>query len=202
MIDPTVFIHPTALIENDRIGARTRVYAFVHILSGAVIGADCKINDFCFIEGDVVLGDRVTVKCGNYLWNGLRVEDDVFLGPNVVYTNDITPRSNQPPEKFEQIRIGKGSSIGANSVLKGGITIGSYAMVGMGSVVTRDVPDHALVYGNPARVHGYVCRCGEKLSPWARGGKDLYRCSCGERYRLGRNKKIVMVRNPDRKKRT
>jgi len=196
MIDPTAFIHPNALVENNEIGARTRVYAFVHILPGAVIGADCNINDLCFIEGDVVLGDRVTVKCGNYLWDGLRVEDDVFLGPNVVYTNDITPRSKRYPEKFEQIRIQKGASIGANSVLRGGITIGSYAMIGMGSVVTKNVPDHALVYGTPARLHGYVCRCGEKLTRSGRG-KDLYQCPCGESYRLDGNKKIVIEKSRD-----
>jgi acetyltransferase-like isoleucine patch superfamily enzyme len=184
MIDPTAFIHPSAIIENDNIGPRTRIYAFVHILQGACIGADCNINDHCFIEGDVVLGDRVTVKCGNHLWDGLRVEDDAFLGPNVVYTNDIMPRSKQYPEKFEQIHIQKGASIGANSVLKGGITIGRYAMIGMGSVVTRDVRSHALVYGNPARMHGYVCCCGEKLTSRDSGRKNLYECPCGKSYYL------------------
>ena len=197
MIDPTAFIHPTALVENSEIGARTRVYAFVHILPGAVIGADCNINDHCFVEGDVVIGDRVTVKCGNYLWDGLRVEDDAFLGPNVVYTNDIFPRSKRYPGKFQQIRIRKGASLGANSVLKGGITIGQYAMVGMGSVVTRDVPDHALVYGNPARMHGYVCRCGEKLSRVEPGGDDLYRCSCGESYRIDPEKGVMVPKDHD-----
>lgn len=187
MIDPTTFIHPSAIVENDSIGPRTRVYAFVHILAGAVIGADCNINDHCFIEGDVVLGDRVTVKCGNYLWDGLRVEDDVFLGPNVVYTNDMTPRSKRYPDAFEQIVIRRGASIGANSVLRGGITIGRYVLVGMGSVVTGDIPDHALVYGNPARAHGYVCRCGQTLQPEKSGGADLYRCGCGERYRRDPN---------------
>ncbi|HUV36396.1 MAG TPA: acyltransferase [Patescibacteria group bacterium] len=184
MIDPTAFIHPTAIVENDSIGPRTRIYAFVHILAGAVIGADCNINDHCFIEGDVVLGDRVTVKCGNYLWDGLRVEDDAFLGPNVVYTNDITPRSRRYPDAFEKIVIGRGASIGANSVLGGGVTIGQYALVGMGSVVTKDIPAHALVYGNPARMHGYVCRCGLTLQQEEPGGEDLFRCSCGARYRL------------------
>jgi acetyltransferase-like isoleucine patch superfamily enzyme len=196
MIDPTAFIHKTAIVENDHIGARTRIYAFVHILQGARIGADCNINDHCFIEGDVVLGDRVTVKCGNYLWDGLRVEDDAFLGPNVVYTNDITPRSKRYPEKFEQILIEKGASIGANSVLKGGITIGRYAMVGMGSVVTEDVPSHALVYGNPARMHGYVCRCGEKLAPRESSGKEIYECGCGESYYLDSDNNLIAADRP------
>jgi acetyltransferase-like isoleucine patch superfamily enzyme len=184
MIDPTSVIHPTAIVECEDVGPRTRVYAFVHILAGAVIGADCNINDHCFIEGDVVLGDRVTVKCGNYLWNGLRVADDVFLGPNVVYTNDRAPRSKRYPERFEPIVIGHGASIGANCVIGGGITIGRYALVGMGSVVTRDVPDHALVYGNPARLRGYVCRCGGKLAPERAGEMAQFRCACGMRYRL------------------
>jgi acetyltransferase-like isoleucine patch superfamily enzyme len=184
MIDPSAFIHPPAIVENDDVGPRTRIYAFVHILPGAVIGSDCNINDHCLIEGGVVLGDRVTVKCGNYLWDGLRVEDDVFLGPNVVYTNDITPRSRARPVEFERIVIEKGASIGANSVLKGGITIGRYALIGMGAVVTRSVPPHALVYGNPARPHGYVCRCGLKLGAKETGEPVHFRCSCGLRYNL------------------
>lgn len=193
MIDPTASIHPSAIVENDSVGPRTRIYAFVHILAGAVIGADCNINDHCFIEGDVVLGDRVTVKCGNYLWDGLRVGDDVFLGPNVVYTNDITPRSKRRPEAFERIVIEQGASIGANSVLRGGITIGRYALVGMGSVVTRDVPAHALVYGNPAAAHGYVCRCGRTLQPDPAGGAELLRCGCGARYRRDPDAGLHMV---------
>ena len=184
MNESSVYIHPSALVENEEIGSGTRIYSFVHILPGAVIGTECNINDHCFIEGDVVLGDRVTVKCGNYLWNGLRVEDDVFLGPNVVYTNDINPRSKQYPEYFEQIRILRGASIGANSVLKGGITIGEYAMVGMGAVVTKNVPDYGLVYGNPARMHGYVCRCGGKLKKKQSTKNELYSCPCGKSYEL------------------
>lgn len=197
MIDPTAFIHPGAIVENDAIGPRTRIYAFVHILAGAVIGADCNINDHCFIEGDVVLGDRVTVKCGNYLWDGMRVGDDVFLGPNVVYTNDITPRSKRRPDAFERIVIEQGASIGANSVLRGGITIGRHALVGMGAVVTRDVPAHALVYGNPARVRGYVCRCGRRLRPDPSGGADLLQCACGARYRRYPDTELRLVEHKE-----
>ena len=184
MIDPSCFIHDKAIVECDEIGARTTVYAFVHVLPGAVVGTDCNINDHCFIEGDVIIGDRVTIKCGNYLWSGMRVEDDVFLGPNVVYTNDATPRSKQYPDQFLPLLIKQGASVGANSVLLGGITVGRYALVGMGSVVTRDVPDYALVYGNPARHHGYACACGLKIVAQV-GTKDRFDCeSCGKRFCL------------------
>jgi len=196
MKDPSIYIHPNALVETEDIGPGTRIYAFVHILPGAVIGADCNINDHCFIEGDVILGDRVTVKCGNYLWDGLRVEDDVFLGPNVVYTNDINPRSKQYPEKFKQIRILSGASIGANSVLKGGITIGRYALIGMGTVVTKDVPDYALVYGNPGRIEGYVCRCGGKLSSNQSAKKEVFSCECGKSYELDARKGVLEIIDP------
>lgn len=180
MIHPEATIHPAAIVENDTIGRGTRIYAFVHILAGAVVGEDCNINDHCFVEGDVVLGDRVTVKCGNYLWDGLRVEDDAFLGPNVVFTNDARPRSKQYPEQFLGVRIGRGASIGANSTILGGVDVGDYAMVGMASVVTRAVPAHALVYGNPARQKGWVCRCGTKLEPV---GAGRWKCPCGADFR-------------------
>lgn len=196
MNESSVYIHPSALVENEEIGSGTRIYAFVHILPGAVIGAECNINDHCFIEGDVILGDRVTVKCGNYLWDGLRVEDDVFLGPNVVYTNDINPRSKQYPESFKQIRISRGASIGANSVLKGGITIGQYAMVGMGAVVTKDIPDYGLVYGNPARMHGYVCRCGSKLSNNQSSKIELFSCECGKSYEQDPKNGVLKIIDP------
>ena len=186
MIHETALIHPNAIVETDHVGPRTRIYAFVHVLPGAVIGADCNVNDHCFIEGDVVLGDRVTVKCGNYLWDGLRVEDDAFLGPNVVYTNDLRPRSRQYPDSFQTISIRRGASIGANSVLLGGISVGEYAMVGMGSVVTRDVPPYTLVFGNPARSRGYVCRCGRRLEDLDASGE--VRCECASRFRLDRDR--------------
>lgn len=158
------FIHPNALVEpGAQIGPGTRVWANVHILPKARIGCDCNVCDFTFIENDVVIGDRVTIKSGIYLWDGARIGDDVFLGPNVVFTNDLRPRSRQYPDSFGELVIEQGASIGANTTLISGIRIGRYAMVGAGSVVTRDVPAFALVYGNPARQRGWVNARGEKV---------------------------------------
>ena len=150
------FQHPQALVETAQIGAGTRVWAFAHVLPGAVIGSDVNVCDHVFIENDVIVGDRVTIKCGVQLWDGLRVDDDVFIGPNVTFTNDPRPRSKVKPAAFAQTRICRGASLGANATILPGITIGPDAMVGAGSVVTRDVPANAIVMGNPARITGYT----------------------------------------------
>lgn len=150
------FIHPQALCESDTVGSGTKVWAFAHILPGAKIGQDCNICDGVFIEGDVRVGDRVTLKCGVQLWNGVRLEDDVFVGPNATFTNDIVPRSKVYPVEFAQTIVRKGASIGANATLLAGIEVGVGAMVGAGAVVTRSVPPNAIVVGNPARISGYV----------------------------------------------
>jgi len=150
------FVHEKAICETDRVGPGTRIWAFAHVLPGAEIGRDCNICDGVFIENDVVLGDRVTVKCGVQLWDGVRLGDDVFVGPNATFTNDRFPRSRRYPEAFEKTIIEAGASIGANATLLPGIRIGRGAMVGAGSVVTRSVPSNAIVAGNPARIVGYV----------------------------------------------
>lgn len=150
------FVHEKAICESTRIGDRTRIWAFAHILPGAVIGADCNLCDGVFIENDVTLGDRVTVKCGVQLWDGLTVEDDVFIGPNATFTNDRFPRSKAYPEQFARTVIRKGASIGANATILPGLEIGAGAMVGAGAVITRSVPPHAIAVGNPARIAGYV----------------------------------------------
>jgi len=173
------FIHDHALVEpGATIGIGTRVWAFVHILPGAVIGQDCNVCDHVFIENDVVIGDRVTVKCGIYIWDGVTIEDDVHLGPNVVFTNDLYPRSKQSFE-LGRIIVRRGASVGANSTVLPGVTIGERALVGAGSVVTKDVPPHALVVGNPARPIGYVCDCGHRLSE----ASAEWQCgACSRRY--------------------
>jgi len=145
------FKHDHALVESENIGQGTRIWAFVHVLPGAQIGVECNICDHVFIENDVVIGDRVTIKCGVQIWDGLRIEDDVFIGPNATFTNDLFPRSKQEFAVLQTI-VRKGATIGANATILPGITIGENAMVGAGSVVTKDVPPDALVVGNPARI--------------------------------------------------
>jgi UDP-2-acetamido-3-amino-2,3-dideoxy-glucuronate N-acetyltransferase len=150
------FIHALADVQSTAIGEGSRVWQFVVVLPGAIIGADCNICSHCLIEGDVKIGDRVTVKSGVQLWDGLRVGHDVFIGPNASFTNDRFPRSRQRPERFLETTIGDGASIGAGAVILPGITIGSRAMVAAGAVVTRSVPPNAVVVGNPAKIVGYV----------------------------------------------
>lgn len=150
------FVHPDGRVESTSIGSGTRVWAFAHVLEGAVIGRDCNICDHVFVEGGARIGDRVTVKCGVQLWDGVVIDDDVFIGPNATFTNDPFPRSRQHLASYPETRVERGASIGANATLLPGITIGAQAMVGAGSVVTRSVPPNAIVVGNPARIVGYV----------------------------------------------
>lgn len=147
-------IHPTADVQTQVIGEGTQVWQYTVVLAGAKIGRDCNLNAHCFVENDVVVGDRVTLKCGVYLWDGMRVGDDVFIGPNATFVNDNHPRSKKYPAQFLAVTIANGVSIGANATVLGGVSIGERAMVGAGAVVTRDVPAGKLVIGNPARVAG------------------------------------------------
>lgn len=150
------FKHETALVQTEKVGQGSRIWAFVNVLPGAVIGTDCNICDHVFIENDVIVEDRVTIKCGVQLWDGIHLESDVFIGPNVTFTNDKFPRSQHYPESFPKTIIKQGASIGGNATILPGLTIGSYAMVGAGAVVTHSVPANAIVVGNPARIVGYV----------------------------------------------
>lgn len=171
-------IHPNAIVETVDIGENTRIWAFVHILNDVRIGKNCNICDYCFIENGVVIGNNVTIKSGVCIWSGANIEDNVFIGPSVVFTNDIQPRSKQLFE-IGCITIRKGASIGANSTILAGVEIGKYAMTGIGSVVTRNVKSHALVYGNPARQNGWVDEEGNKLlkkqgNIWISNKEDTY----------------------------
>ncbi|MDB5203109.1 MAG: hypothetical protein JWQ27_2518 [Ferruginibacter sp.] len=157
-------IHALADVQSKNIGANTYIWQFVVVLKDAVIGELCNINCHTFIENDVRIGDRVTVKCGVFLWDGMIIEDDVFIGPNVTFTNDKYPKSKQYPAAFQATRILKGASLGANATILGGVTIGEFALIGAGAVVTKSVAPHALVVGNPARQKGWVSHSGQVLS--------------------------------------
>jgi acetyltransferase-like isoleucine patch superfamily enzyme len=153
----SVHVHPAALVDaGAQIGPGTRVWAFSHVLAGAVVGADCNLCDHVFVEQGVRIGDRVTVKSGVQLWDGITLEDDVFVGPNATFTNDLFPRSRERPTEFARTLVRRGASVGANATILAGRTIGANAMVGAGAVVTHDVPPNAIVTGNPARITGYV----------------------------------------------
>jgi acetyltransferase-like isoleucine patch superfamily enzyme/dTDP-4-dehydrorhamnose 3,5-epimerase-like enzyme len=158
-------LHPQSLVESQTIGDGTRIWAFAHVLPDARIGRECNICDHVFIENDVIIGDRVTIKCGVQVWDGLRLEDDVFVGPNATFTNDLFPRSKAYPDSFSQTLIRKGASIGANATILAGVTIGRHAMVGAGAVVTKDVPSNAIVVGNPARIKGYITSVPQGQTP-------------------------------------
>lgn len=150
------FVHPQGICESTTVGPGTRIWAFSHVLPGALIGADVNINDHVFIENDVIVGDRVTVKSGVQVWDGIRLGDDVFVGPNVTFTNDPFPRSKQYPEQFATTIIEDGASIGGGAVILPGSRVGRRAMIGAGAIVTKDVPPYAIVVGNPARIVGYA----------------------------------------------
>ena len=170
-------IHPSADVQTESIGENTTIWQFSIILPKAILGTNCNINSHCFIENDVAIGNNVTIKCGVFLWDGLRLEDDVMIGPNVTFTNDRYPRSKQPFLILKTL-VKKGASIGANSTILGGITIGEYALIGAGSVVTKDVPANTLWACNPATNRGYICNCGYKLD------SDLYCSNCNSHYEL------------------
>lgn len=157
-------IHNLAQVDTDQIGRNTTVWQYTIILKGAIIGSNCNINCHCFIENDVLIGDNVTIKPGVYLWDGLIIENNVFIGPNVTFTNHERPRSKQYPQAFQKTIIKEFSTIGAGSVILGGIEIGAYSMVGAGSVVTKDVPKRALVVGCPARITGWLNNDGSKMT--------------------------------------
>jgi acetyltransferase-like isoleucine patch superfamily enzyme len=172
-----VFVHEKGLCESADVGSGTRVWAFAHVMKGAVIGRDCNICGHSFVEAGARLGDGVVVKNGVQIWDGVRLEDQVFVGPNATFTNDLRPRAEAADFELVPTRVRRGASIGANATVVCGSTIGESAFVAAGAVVTNDVAAHALMAGNPARRVGWVCVCAKRL------GDDLA-CACGRRYRL------------------
>ena len=171
MID--VFAHATAIVETSSIGRGTRIWAYTHVMRDVTVGVRCNIGEHCFIESGATVGNQVTIKNGTMLWEGIHLEDGVFVGPQVIFTNDRYPRSPRLPQArsryadrswLQRTVVRRGASIGAGAVILPGITIGEFSMVGAGSMVTKDVRPHALVVGVPARPCGWVCQCGHRLT--------------------------------------
>lgn len=189
VVGQEIFIHPQALVETRDLGAGTRVWAFAHVMSGAHVGAGCNICDHAFIESGATLGNGVTVKNGVAIWDRVTIEDDVFLGPNCVLTNDFNPRAaiRKGPAELLPTRIGRGATIGANATIVCGVIIGRSAFIGAGTVVIRDVPDFALMVGNPARQVGWMCACGTRLSLPVRPSQDSSTVckGCGRTFKFG-----------------
>lgn len=186
-MDDNYTVHETSIVGRQAdIGKNTVIWQFCNIMDGAEIGENCSIGQGVFIESGVKIGNRVKIKNNIALYKGLICEDDVFLGPNCVFTNVINPRSFiEKKNEFRETVIKRGATIGANATVLCGNTINAYAMVGAGSVVTRDVPAYALIVGNPARVKGYVCQCGEKLCKDESIGYQC--CKCQKKYILHNN---------------
>lgn len=151
-------------VKSENVGSGTTIWQFCVILPNAKIGKNCNICANVLIENNVIIGDNVTIKSGVQIYDGITIEDNVFIGPNVTFTNDLKPRSKKYPREFIKTFLKKGCSIGANSTILPGITIGESAMIGAGSVITKNVPNNQLWYGNPAKFHGYVCKCGNKIT--------------------------------------
>jgi UDP-2-acetamido-3-amino-2,3-dideoxy-glucuronate N-acetyltransferase len=167
-----VFVHPSSIVETPQIGDGTRIWAYTHVMQNVSIGANCNIGEHCFIESGATVGNNVTIKNGNMIWEGVHLEDGVFVGPQVILTNDLYPRSprlSQATKRYADRRwlaptfIKQGASLGAGAVILAGISIGEFCMVGAGSTVTRSLPPYALVVGSPARLRGWVCQCGQPL---------------------------------------
>ncbi len=180
------FVHESSYVdEGATIGEGTKIWHFCHIMPRSYIGERCNIGQNVLVSPDVKIGNNVKIQNNVSLYTGVIVEDDAFLGPSMVFTNVINPRSHvNRKSEYKTTLVRKGASIGANATVICGVTLGCYCFIGAGSVVTRDVPDYALVYGSPARVRGWMCQCGEQLTFTAQGGVERATCqSCGDTYR-------------------
>jgi UDP-2-acetamido-3-amino-2,3-dideoxy-glucuronate N-acetyltransferase len=183
-------VHKLSDVQSQHIGEGTTIWQFSVILENAVIGKNCNINCNVFIENDVLIGDNVTIKSGVQVWDGVSIENNVFIGPNVTFTNDLRPRS-KVRVSFKKTIIKEGASIGANSTILAGVTVGKYSMIGMGSVTTKDVPDYALVYGNPAKFRNWIDENGDNLVK-KDGTNEVYLSITGSEFREVNNKMIKL----------
>jgi UDP-2-acetamido-3-amino-2,3-dideoxy-glucuronate N-acetyltransferase len=184
------FVHESSYIDDGaKIGAGTKIWHFCHVMPCAQIGERCNIGQNVFISSGVLIGKNVKIQNNVSLYTGVILEDDVFLGPSMVLTNVINPRSHvNRKNEFQTTLIRQGASIGANATIICGVTLGKYCFVGAGSVVTHDVPDFALIYGNPARVQGWMCQCGTRLVFSSHAGRENAVCShCGKNYSKEKN---------------
>jgi len=185
-IESDIHLHPTALCESECVGRGTRVWAFAHVMADAEVGRDCNICGHVFIESGAQVGSRVTIKNNVSIWNGVTLEDDVFVGPGVIFTNDKYPRSPRSAAaigRYEHVEnwlamtiVRKGATLGAGAIVLPGITVGRYAMIAAGAVITHDVPDFAMMVGNPAQMRGWACMCGRPM------GDARACCHCRRKY--------------------
>ena len=189
------FKHETAIVESNSVGEDTKIWHFAHVREGAIIGNECVIGKGVYIDKDVIIGNRVKIQNFVSIYKGVKIEEKVLIGPSVTFTNDLYPRSSRwSDEKIVSTVVSKGVSIGANSTILCGIKIGSYAMIGAGSVVTKDVPPFGLFFGNPASLKGYVCYCGKKVNDIVEKNdkKILYKCNeCGEKIQI--EKEMIII---------
>lgn len=188
------FAHPSSYVDDGcEIGAGTKIWHFSHVMAGATIGRSCNIGQNVVISPEVVIGDNVKIQNNVSIYTGVTLEDDVFCGPSMVFTNVINPRSHvSRKHEYLATRVKRGATLGANSTIVCGHTVGAYAFVGAGAVVTKDVPDHALVVGNPGRVTGWMCRCGVKLASGPKAPEQAVCQACGARYRLETGALVVL----------
>ena len=189
----SAFIHESSYVDEDvQIGEDTKVWYFCHIQKGARIGKNCSLGQNVNISNNVKIGDGVKIQNNVAVYEGVEIEDDVFCGPSCVFTNDLTPRAKYPKghENYKKTVIRRGASIGANATIVCGHDIGRYAFVGAGAVVTKNVPDYAMVYGSPARIRGYVCQCGEKLH-FSEGRAVC--AACGKKYDMNENSEVKEI---------